>query len=309
MKFFKPKFWDNTRNILSFLLWPISLITQILIILKKKFSTQKKFNIPVVCVGNIYIGGTGKTPLSLVIANELRKQSRKPVIIRKLYHSHLDEHKMIKNHNIDLILDKNRVSAIEKAVEEKFNVAVLDDGFQDVTISKDVSIVCFNSKQKIGNGFVIPAGPLRESMNSLQNAKFAIINGEKSQVFEDKINKISKNIDIFYSKYTPINIKELENKKLLAFAGIGNPENFFDLLRDYDLNLKKTIKYPDHYNYSKEDLQRLVELANEENSELVTTEKDYFRIKKFEFNEIKYLKVNLEILDKENLINKVLSYL
>ncbi len=309
MKFFKPKFWDNTRNILSFLLWPISLITQILIILKKKFSTQKKFNIPVVCVGNIYIGGTGKTPLSLVIANELRKQSRKPVIIRKLYHSHLDEHKMIKNHNIDLIIDKNRVSAIEKAVEEKFNVAVLDDGFQDVTISKDVSIVCFNSKQKIGNGFVIPAGPLRESMNSLQNAKFAIINGEKSQVFEDKINKISKNIDIFYSKYTPINIKELENKKLLAFAGIGNPENFFDLLRDYDLNLKKTIKYPDHYNYSKEDLQRLVELANEENSELVTTEKDYFRIKKFEFNEIKYLKVNLEILDKENLINKVLSYL
>ena len=125
---------------------------------------------------------------------------------------------------------------------EGYDVAVLDDGFQDFTVKKDFSILCFNSKQLIGNGLLIPSGPLRESFNSILRANCIVINGDKNLEFENKIKKtFKKEVKIFYSKYKIKNIENLQNKEIIAFAGIGNPSNFFDLLKENNLNLKKSI--------------------------------------------------------------------
>ena len=143
--------------------------------------------------------------------------------------------------------NKKRIDAIEEAIKNNAKIAILDDGFQDFSVKKDLSIICFNEKQWIGNGLTIPAGPLRESLSSLNRANIAIINGGKNKNIEDKILNENKGIKIFYTKYVPQNISEFKDKKVIAFAGIGNPENFFYLLKQNHLNIVKEISYPDHY--------------------------------------------------------------
>ena len=309
MKFLKPKFWDNKNDIFSILLKPISILFYFLINLRKSLTHAKKFKIPVICVGNIYVGGTGKTPLSIIIAKELKVKKKNPVIIKKYYKDHNDEHQMIKKTVDSLILNKDRTLALKEAEKKKFDVAILDDGFQDYAIEKDLNIICFNSKQLIGNGSIFPAGPLRESFSSLKRAKIVIINGERNKIFEKKILKISNNIKIFYSKYTPTNIEQFKNKKLYAFAGIGNPDNFFELLSEYNLNVQKKISFPDHYNFNMNELEKMTELASKNNFELITTEKDFYRIKDYNFKKIKYLKLNLIIKEKNKLISEIESHL
>ena len=131
------------------------------------------------------------------------------------------------------------------------DVVILDDGFQDHKIIKNFNIICFNQTQKIGNGLVIPAGPLREDLNSLSRADIILINGKKDKNFEKKIFKINKEVLIFYSNYKLLNLKKFRKKNLIVFAGIGNPSNFFDLLKKNKLKIKKKYIFPDHYDYKK----------------------------------------------------------
>jgi len=309
MKFLKPKFWESRSNILAILLSPISLLFYFLTALRKSLISPKKFKIPIICVGNIYVGGTGKTPVSIMIANILKTNNKNPAIIKKYYKDHEDEHKLINNITNSLILNKNRVAAIEKAERENFDVGILDDGFQDHTIKKTLNIICFNNRQLIGNGLVFPAGPLRERLSSLERAQIVIINGEKNKIFEEKILNISKNIKIFYSEYLPINIEQFKNKKLFAFAGIGNPNNFFELLSKYNLNVQKKISFPDHYEIKKKEIEQITEEAANNNLDLITTEKDFYRVKDYGFKDLRYLKVDLKIEKKNKFITEVLKYL
>ena len=309
MKFLKPKFWESKNNIPAILLKPISVLFYFLTTLRKSLTNEKKFRIPIICVGNIYVGGTGKTPISIMIAHDLRINKKNPAIIKKYYKTHKDEHKTINEMTNCLILDKNRAQAIEKAEREDFDIAILDDGFQDYTIKKNLNIICFNNKQLIGNGLMFPAGPLRESLSSLKRAQIVIINGEKNKLFEEKILNISKNIKIFYSKYFPKNIEQFENKKLFAFAGIGNPDNFFKLLSEHNLNVQKKIAFPDHYEFTIKEIEQMTEMAIKNNFELITTEKDFYRIKDYGFKKLKYLKVDLIIKEKNKLISEILSHL
>ena len=305
----KPKFWNKKNSLISLLLIPISFILQSLIVIKKKFTVQNSFKIPIICIGNIYVGGTGKTPLSIMIAQELIKHKKKPAIIRKYYPEHFDEHNLI-NNNLDcLFIEKKRYKAIINAEREKHNVAILDDGFQDFSIKKNLNILCFNSEQLIGNGMTLPSGPLREGMNAIKKTQIIIINGNKNELFEKKILNISKKVKIFYSKYLPINIEEFKGKKLFAFAGIGNPDNFFKLLSENNLNLEKKLAFPDHYKFSKIEIQKMVEDSLKNNLELVTTEKDYFRIKGCGIKNIKYIKIKLEISGKDKFVNQILNFL
>ena len=309
MKILKPKFWEKNNNLISLLLLPVSFILQILIIIKKKLTSEHSFKIPVICIGNIYLGGTGKTPLSILIAKELRKHNKKPAIIKKYYSEHVDEHNLINNSLDCLFLNKQRSKAINSAEKKQYDVAILDDGFQDYSIKKNLNILCFNSNQLIGNGMTLPAGPLRESINAVKKTQIVLINGSKNKLFEDKILSISNKVKIFYSKYLPENIEEFKNKNLFAFAGIGNPSNFFKLLGDNNLNVQTKLAFPDHYKFSKSEIKRIVDESLKNNLELITTEKDYFRIKHYGFKNIKFLKIRLEILEKDKLINQILSYI
>ena len=297
----KPRFWDSEKiSIYSIILYPISIIYFFLLSIIKKFKKNQNFEIPIVCVGNIYLGGTGKTPLVYEIYNILNSIGKNPAIIKKYYNYLEDEISLLKSKSI-VFSEKNRSLAIKELIENKYDTAILDDGFQDFSIQKNFSILCFNEKQWIGNGLLIPAGPLRENLNSLSRANCIFINGKKNINIEKQINKIKEN-NIFYTKYVPKNISNFSNKKIIAFAGIGNPINFFELIKDNNLNLIDYRSFPDHYNFSEKDLNDLILKAKNNDAILLTTEKDYFRINNSFKNSIEKLEVKLEIENKDNFI-------
>ena len=321
MNFKKPKFWDRSSiSFWSILLFPFSLVFLLTSLIIKIFKTQKKFSIPIICIGNIYVGGTGKTPLTSEIFKILKSSGKNPGFVKKSYSYLSDEITMLQKIG-KVFYDKNRTHAIRKLILEGCDVAVLDDGFQDFTVKKDFSILCFNSKQLIGNGLVIPSGPLRESFNSILRTNCIVINGDKNLEFENKIKKtFKKEIKIFYSKYKIKNMENLQNKEIIAFAGIGNPSNFFDLLKENNLNLKKTYSFPDHHNYSDGDYSYLVadkfiftdfknKKVNEDDVLIITTEKDYSRIKDKMKQSFDYVEVDLEIENKNEFINFIKSKL
>tara|TARA_B100001093_G_scaffold425308_1_gene418762 strand:+ start:1274 stop:2203 length:930 start_codon:yes stop_codon:yes gene_type:complete len=304
MKIYKPFFWKKPRSFITLILLPITFFVFIFILVKKIINKAEKFNIPVVCIGNIYMGGTGKTPLSLLLAKELKTLGKKPVIIKKFYKDHKDEHLLIRKRGIPLILEKNRADSL-KLAEKEFDIAILDDGFQDYKIIKDLNILCFHSKQLIGNGYIFPSGPLRERLSAVRRAQIVVINGEKDLIFENKLKKINSKIYIFYSKYKLVNQGDFKNKNILAFAGIGNPENFFNLLIESGLNIKKTISFPDHYDFNKKEILEIIEKAKKQNYTILTTEKDFLRIKNFNFPEIYSCNIILEITKKSELIAQI----
>ncbi len=309
MKFYKPNFWKKKYyNIYSLILLPISIIIQFLFFIQKGIITPKKFNIPVICVGNIYIGGTGKTPLTLELYNILKSMNKNPAIVKKFYKNHYDEIELIKQNVGNLFTNSSRKKAMGEVQNKNFDVAILDDGYQDCSIKKDLKILCFNEKQLIGNGHTIPSGPLREKLSSIKKSQIVVINGNENKKFENKLKKIFKNINIFYSSYIPEIPKEFNNKKFLAFAGIGNPENFFDTLREYDLNVTKSKTFPDHYSYKKNEVENLLDLANKNKLDLITTEKDHYRLKKLGFN-INYLKIKVQIEKKDKFEKLIKSHI
>jgi len=307
MKFIKPKFWDNPKlSIFAIFLFPISLIFLFFSTLGS-FKSSKKFSIPVICIGNIYIGGTGKTPLAIEIYKITKSLGKNPAFVKKYYKFLEDEINMLKKVG-ETFVNKNRKKAINILIKNKNDLAILDDGLQDSTINKNFSIVCFNSKQWIGNGLLIPSGPLREKLSSLKKADCVIINGDKNIKIEEQIIK-SGNIDtkIFYSKYKISNMGEIKNKNLIAFAGIGNPSNFFSLLKENNLNIVKTIVFPDHHFYLEKEFEKILMKAKEIDASLVTTEKDYNRMNDYQKKNCIFVKVDLDIDNKNQFIDLIQS--
>ena len=309
MKIFKPKFWHKKNSLISFFLLPLSIFFQFFLVLKKKLKKRNNFFIPIICVGNIYVGGTGKTPLCIELVNLLRKSNKKIAIIKKFYKAHNDEVKLIESKKIKLFKDSSRVLAIKAAEKDNFDCAILDDGFQDSSIIKNLDIICFNEKQLAGNEMTLPSGPLREPLSSLKNSQIIVINGNVNKIFEKKIKNISNNVSIYYSQYLPTNLNEFANHKLLAFAGIGNPNNFFKLLEDNNLQVVKKISFPDHYNYSKKELDDLINFSIKNNLKIITTEKDFYRIEHCKIPQIKYLSIKLKILNQDKFEKEIIKCL
>ena len=309
MKLLKPKFWNKKNNLMSLMLLPVSLSLQLLITIKNSFIKKVRFSIPVICVGNIYLGGTGKTPVSIEIVKILKELGKKTAIIKKNYKKHNDEFKLIESKNIKLFKNITRKRAIIEAEMNKFDCVVLDDGFQDPSIAKNLNILCFNEKQLIGNGMTLPSGPLREPLSAIKKCQIIIINGNKNYEFEKVIKENSNNVSIYYAKYQPTNLQRFTSKNLLAFAGIGNPVNFFNLLEENNLTIKKKISFSDHYNYSLKELKRLIDYSIKNNLQLITTEKDFFRMKHFQLPQIECLNVNLELLNKNTFKNEISKYI
>ena len=304
MQLNKPKFWDK-KSFLTYLLFPFSVLVMLFVYFKKKTTKSIKFNIPIICVGNIYVGGTGKTPTSIYLAKALSKIGRNPVILRKYYKNHIDEHEILQKNFDNVIINTDRTKGILEAINRKHDSVILDDGFQDYKIKKDLNIICFNQIQLLGNGFVLPAGPLRDNLNSLKKANLILINGKKDKKFEEKLSCINNSLKVFYSKYIPTNLDQFKNKKLLAIAGIGNPENFFKLLSENNLDLRESIVFPDHYKFKEEEISKIIKSAHQNNMHIIMTEKDYYKIKKFNIKNIEYLKINLEIIDKEKFLQTI----
>lgn len=301
MYFKKPKFWDNKNlSIFAIILLPFAQIIRVINFLKS-LKTPNRFRVPVICVGNIYLGGTGKTPLSVEIFEITKSLGKKPAFVKKFYPYIQDEIEILKTKG-EVFLEKNRTKSIKLLEQKGKDIAILDDGYQDLSIFKNLSIVCFNESEGVGNKQIIPAGPLRESLNSLSRADIVFIKGKKNNNFEKELKTFNQNIDIFYFNYEILNKEIIKDKKIIAFAGIGSNNNFFNLLTENNLNIFMTKSFPDHHLYKEKELDSLIKLAKENEALLLTTEKDYNRIKNKYYNNIKSVVTKINIVDKNKFV-------
>jgi len=309
MKLKKPKFWDYKKpNLYSYLLLPISIILQLI---SKFRSKPKQINskIKTICVGNIYIGGTGKTSLAIKIKEILEQRKIKVCFIKKFYSDQADEQKLLSK-NGQIFISKKRTLALNEAISQGYNFAIFDDGLQDTSIKYDLEIVCFNNINWVGNGMIIPSGPLRESLNNLKNYNHVFLNGngENLSNIKSKILSISPTINIHEGKYVPLNLKDFNLKNdYLAFSGIGNHNTFISMIKNNGINVVKDIEFSDHYNFKNEDIDKILDLSKKLNCKVITTEKDYMRIRNNNINEIKYIKIDLHIIDEDKLINAIIN--
>ena len=304
----KPKFWDySSPSFYSYLLLPIAFLIKIISLIRKR-SPTKNLKIKTICVGNIYIGGTGKTSLSIKINEILQKNKIKSCFVKKFYTEQEDEQLILKKRG-KLFLNVKRIDAINEAANEGYEIAILDDGLQDYSISYDTTFVCFNNINWIGNGLTIPAGPLRESIHNLKKYQHVFVNGnlENFKKIETDIFKINPKVNLHKGKYVPLNIKEFDsNEKYLIFSGIGNHQTFVNMIRNYGLKIVKDIEFPDHYKYTKNDIEIILNHAKNMSAKIITTEKDFNRLE-YKTKEIKMIKSELQIVDEKKFINTILN--
>ena len=309
MKLKKPKFWDYKKpSFFSYLLLPFSITIGLI----SKINSKPKYpnsKIKTICVGNIYIGGTGKTSLAIKIKDILDENNIKACFIKKFYPNQTDEQKLLSK-NGTLFNNLKRITALDEAISRGFEVAIFDDGLQDNSIKYDMEIVCFNNLNWIGNGLTLPSGPLRESINNLKFYENVFLNGNEESLItiKDQIKKINPYININSGKYTPLNINEFDkNQSYLVFSGIGNHRTFIEMLKNNKLKIVSDLEYPDHYQYSKRDFEEIIINAKKFNAHIITTEKDYLRLENFNRNEILYVKSSLDISDEKSLTKKLLK--
>ena len=303
----KPKFWDKKHeSFFSLIFLPLTILL-ILVNWLSQFINKKKFKIKTICVGNIYIGGTGKTPLTIEIFKILKALKQNSIIIKKYYKKQKDEQKILSK--IGPIISRNsRIFSLTLAEKQGYKMAVIDDGLQDKKIDYDLKIVCFDKEVFLGNGKLLPAGPLRENLNSLRNYDVVFFNGVSSlkKEYLERIKKVNNNIKIFETHQKLLNLNKIKkNRNYLMFSGIGNPSNFKNLLLKNKIKIKKTLIYPDHYNYSLNDLKYIEKLAKKLKLKIITTEKDYLRINNFDKKNIEFIKMKLEIKKRKSLIQLI----
>ena len=259
MKLKKPKFWDYDKpNFLALLLWPLSIIYKVIFNLNNK-KKIKINSIKTICIGNIYIGGTGKTSLAIKIKQILDQKNIRACFIKKQYADQIDEVKLLQNYG-KIFVNKKRIEALKQAASENYEVAIFDDGLQDNSIEFDLIFVCFNKLNWIGNGFVIPAGPLREDINNLKLYNHVFLNGneEKTEIEKNFIKKINPKTIIYESRYRPLNLEDFDkSEKYLVFSGIGNHKTFINMLKKKKINILSDLEFPDHFYYKESDLNKI----------------------------------------------------
>ncbi len=305
MTFKKPNFWDLPKpSLFSYLLIPFS----IPIILRNFFSQfvkkEKSPAIKTICVGNIYIGGTGKTPLTIKLYEILNKLNHKVATVKKDHSDQVDEQLLLQK-KTSLIIVKSRKKAIKQGLNEKYDFLIFDDGLQEISIDFNFKFVCFKLKNWIGNGQLIPAGPMREKLSSLKKFDAVFLNGNSNnfEKIKNQIQILNSNIKIFRTYYQISNIKKIDiNSKYLIFSGIGNPSDFKDILLENNFNIAKEMIFSDHYKYNQNDFKKIFENAKNENLKILTTEKDYMKIPKEFQKEINYLSVDTIVQNEKELI-------
>ena len=308
MKLKKPRFWDQKKpNLYAFLFYPLAIFIQLLNSLKNKVP-KNNFKIKTICLGNIYIGGTGKTSLCITLKNILNKKNIRSCFIKKFYKDQYDEQKLLKQ-NGKLFLEKKRIDAIQKAEQENYEIAILDDGLQDKSINSDINVVCFNNINWIGNGMTIPAGPLRERINNLKKYDHIFLNGNLENIdnIQKEILSINPRSNIYIGKYEVTNINEFNKQdNYFAFSGIGNHTSFISMLKNEGLKIINHLEFPDHYQYTVSDINKIIKKAKNLNCKIITTEKDYLRLENLNINEIKIVKSSIKILNEEKFLRAIL---
>lgn len=287
----KTPWWFGSKNPFALILVPFSWIYYLIgrvVFMFRRFGALKSRR-PIICVGNILAGGVGKTPVVRAIANYFGA----PVVMRGYKKSDAtgnvgDEAAMLARTGLAVHVGDRKSNIILLNKQKKDNSPiVMDDGLQNPTIKKDVSIVVFDEGLGIGNGLLLPAGPLRQPKRAVKKADAVIVIRSKTP---KKNFKLPDGVPVFYAKNQTFSPYD-ENQKLVAFAGIGYPKKFFNALH----NVVARRSFPDHYQYTNDDLERLFALANKKDAKLITTEKDWVRLPVEIRDEIKYARLDTVI--------------
>ena len=243
--------------------------------------------------------------MTLKIYQILENLNFNTATIKKFYKNQIDEQKILFK-KTKLYCFNNRKKALNEAIKNNIDVVIFDDGLQDRSMSYDLEFVCFNDVKKIGNGLLIPAGPLREKIESVSKYDAVFINGNANdnEELRSLIKRYNENIEIFEANYKITNINQLNtNEKYIIFSGIGNPESFRETLIKNNFNIIKQINFPDHHEYTQNDIDKIKMDAKNLDAKILTTEKDHVKINSAENDDIKFLKIELDIKDEKKLIN------
>ena len=316
-----PKFW-RSKNIIALALSPFSILYSWISRARYVIQKPNRYSSKIICIGNITLGGSGKTPLAIAIGNLLISQKFKISYACKNYGGTIALPTQVsKTHTASQVIDeaillskiaptfiaKNRQEAIKSACKSA-DIVISDDGFQNNSFHKDLSILALPADENLGNNFIFPAGPLRESLkDGLNKADLVFIINEEKQSHKKIRITIKKhfNREKIFKAISRYKFCGTKRKRYIAFCGIANPSNFFTALDKLSIKLIDKISYPDHYFYREEDLLKLFSQAKKLNAGLITTEKDMMRLSKDTQKKVSYLKLNLEILNKEKLLIKM----
>ena len=282
-----PKFWMK-QGLLAHLLMPAAWIYGTVTQMRLKFGKPYRSSLKVVCIGNITAGGVGKTPVAAAMAKRYLSQGKKVVFLTRGYKSKLKNAVVdLEKHTPDETGDEARILAevapviiaperdlgAKMAEQMGAEVIIMDDGFQNPSLYKDESWLVFDGTVGIGNGQIIPAGPLRETLeNGEKRAQHILIMGEDRTGLARRCH-----LPVHYGRIVPEDIR-LQNKKVLAFAGIGHPEKFYQTLKSLGYDVVLTCDFADHYAYREVDLDMLEQKATVRGLVLVTTEKDFVKL-------------------------------
>ena len=310
MKLQKPKFWDLKKpNLISYIFLPFTIPIRINNLLVNLRTPKKNNKIKSICVGNIYLGGTGKTPTTIKLYNICKDIFENVCTGKKYYSSQNDEQILLKK-KTNLICEENREKIIEKAINLKNKIIIFDDGLQDKKIHFDTRIVCFDIQNWIGNGYLLPSGPLREKLNSLKKYDIVFLKGNSENSDINEIIRSIKNqnskIEIFQTYYQPVNLEKFDKKSnYLIFSGIGNPNSFKETLSLNNINIIEEMIFPDHNIYTDEDINIIKSKAKNLNAKIITTEKDYVKLSEKNRDGIDFLEIDLIIKNEKRLIDLI----
>ncbi len=305
-----PAFWSES-GFLPELLAPAAVLYSLGAAVRQAMVRPQRASVPIVCVGNAVAGGAGKTPIALSIAALLRRMGHRPGFLTRGYGGRLKgpvavqpgRHRARDVGDEPLLLAQaaptvaaaDRPAGAALATQLGADVIVMDDGLQNPSLEKDLSFLVVDGGFGFGNGRVMPAGPLREPLHrSLRRADAAVIVGpDRTGVRQG----LPDDLTVLEARLAPIAEEALSNRRVLAFAGIGRPEKFFETLRAMRCDLVAVRSYPDHHRYDPDEIMHLVEAAAREQAVLVTTEKDFVRLPDEAKPMVRVLKVTAEWRD------------
>lgn len=301
-----PSFWRH-KGAAALLLAPLGKLYGASVAFKAAIAKPYRTPMPVICVGNLTAGGSGKTPVAIAVGQMLAARGKKPIFLTRGYGGKERGSALVKEHHsarlmgdealllartAPTIVSSDRAIGAALAVNEKADVIVMDDGHQNFALAKDLSLVVIDGAARVGNGMVLPAGPLREPVaQGLKRADAVIIMGEGSPDLAGYGGPVLR------AWLEPLP-HDLAGRKVLAFAGIGRPKKFFETLTAVGALVEDTESFADHYYYRPDDLAGLRARAKARGAQLVTTEKDLVRIPPEQRKDIAVLAVRARFADE-----------
>lgn len=292
----EPAFWHRPSSLTSRLLTPLAALYGA-IAARRMVRPGADAGVPVICVGNYHTGGAGKTPTVLALVKMLRDMGEAPFVLSRGYggsspgplrvdiapHTAADvgDEPLMMAAHAPVIVARDRVAGARLARDEGASVIVMDDGFQNPALRKDVSLIVVNAARGLGNGRVFPAGPLRAPLApQLMRTDALLVIGEGNAAAGVERALVARGVPVFRARVTPDaeTVVALRGKRVLAFAGIGDPGRFFDTLRTHGIEIAAERTFPDHHRFTKDEVWALRAEAERDELALVTTEKDFARL-------------------------------